>query len=158
MTKDELRQYMFTRIPLSEAMGVDIVAAAAESVVLSAPLAPNVNHQGTVFGGSASAVALLSAWALLHLRLTREQLDTGIVVKKYTMTYDRPMPTDFTATTTIDDAEVWSVFLHALRRRGRARISAVATLRCNGVQTGKLQGEFVALTRGWHPLTGPGQT
>jgi thioesterase domain-containing protein len=146
MSKDELRRYMFARIPLSEAMGVDIVAATAESVALSAPLARNVNHQGTVFGGSASAVALLSAWALLHLRLTREQLDAGIVVKKYTMTYDRPMSTDFTATTTISNTEAWSAFLHALRRRGRARISAVATLRCNGEQTGQLQGEFVALT------------
>lgn len=147
MDIEELRRYMFARIPLSKAMLTDIVSVTSESVVLSAPLAPNVNHQGTVFGGSASAVALLSAWALLHVRLTREQLDAGIVVKKYTMTYDRPMTGDFTATTTINSADEWGTFISALRRRGRGRISAVATLRCDDEETAKLQGEFVALIR-----------
>lgn len=144
MNIDELRKYMGERIPLSRAMGVEIVTATTERVTLSAPLAPNVNHQGTIFGGSASAVALLSAWALLHLRLTHERFDVAIVVKKYTMTYERPMPTDFTATSSIGDA-VWSTFMNTLKRRGRARIVTVAKLYCDGNHTGKLEGEFVAL-------------
>lgn len=146
MTIDELRAYMFERIPLAKVMGVGIVAAAIDGVTLSAPLGPNVNHQGTVFGGSASAVALLSAWALLHLRLSQQQLDAAIVVKEYTMTYERQMPTDFTATSSIEDAASWISFLDALKRRGRARISVVARLRCNADHVGQLQGEFVALS------------
>lgn len=146
MTIDELRAYMFERIPLAKVMGVGIVAAAIDGVTLSAPLGPNVNHQGTVFGGSASAVALLSAWALLHLRLSQQQLDAAIVVKEYTMTYERPMPTDFTATSSIEDAASWISFLDALKRRGRARISVVARLRCNADHVGQLQGKFVALS------------
>jgi thioesterase domain-containing protein len=147
MNIDALRSYMRQRIPLSVAMAVDIVAATTEHVTLSAPLAPNVNHHGTVFGGSASAVALLSAWALLHLKLTHEQINAAIVVKKYTMTYERPMPTDFTATSRLDAGADWGAFIGALKRRGRGRISVVATLRCNGEQVGELEGEFVALAQ-----------
>lgn len=146
MDTDDLRKYMFARIPLSRAMGVEIVAATSAKVTLSAPLAPNVNHQGTVFGGSASAVALLSAWALLHLRLVDTGINAAIVVKKYGMKYERPMIADFTATARVDTAD-WPPFLDSLRRRGRARIPVLATLRCGGDQVGELDGEFVAMTR-----------
>jgi thioesterase domain-containing protein len=146
MTSDELRAYMFERIPLSQAMGVEIVTATVAGVVLSAPLTPNVNHQGTVFGGSASAVALLAAWALLHLRLTGANIDAAIVVKRYTMTYARPMPADFTAAANLDAGTNWNAFTAALARRGRARITVIAALDCDGERAGELQGEFVALS------------
>ncbi|RYE53550.1 MAG: hypothetical protein EOP18_08925, partial [Rhizobiaceae bacterium] len=59
-------------------MQVRVVAASVERVTLSAPLAPNINHRATVFGGSASAVAILSAWSLLHLRLSSDHT-TGLI-------------------------------------------------------------------------------
>lgn len=68
-SEQELQQYLHEHIPLSRAMQVSVVRAAQEGVVLSAPLAPNINHQETVFGGSASALAILAAWSLVHVRL-----------------------------------------------------------------------------------------
>jgi Putative thioesterase (yiiD_Cterm) len=59
------------RIPLSRAMGVAVLEAAPARVALAAPLAPNVNHSGTVFGGSAASVAVLSAWSLVEVRPDR---------------------------------------------------------------------------------------
>ena len=50
-------------------MGVEVIEAAWNGVTLRAPLAPNINHRETVFGGSASAVAILAAWAILYVRL-----------------------------------------------------------------------------------------
>ena len=38
-------------------MGVRVVSAAFDRVELSAPLAPNINHRDTLFGGSAAAIA-----------------------------------------------------------------------------------------------------
>lgn len=70
MSPGELQTYLHAHIPLSGAMQVSVVQAALEGVVLSAPLAPNINHRDTVFGGSASAVASLAAWSLLHTRLS----------------------------------------------------------------------------------------
>jgi len=56
MQPTELQTSLHERIPLSRAMGVTVPQAEPTGVVLSAPLAPNVNHSGTVFGGSAAAV------------------------------------------------------------------------------------------------------
>jgi thioesterase domain-containing protein len=134
---------MHEHIPLSKAMGVEVVEATGARVTLSAPLAPNINHRETVFGGSASAVALLSAWALLYLRLKHAGFDSRVVVQRNTMSYDRPIRGDFTATATVADAD-WRKFIDMLKRKGRARIAAGATVYCNEETVGRLDGEFVA--------------
>lgn len=147
MNPRELEQYLHQQIPLSNAMGVEVMAATLDDVVLSAPLAPNINHRETVFGGSASAVALLSAWALLYVRLQHERRESQIVVQRNTMSYERPITADFTATATIEDASTWRKFTDMLRRKGRARIPVTVKLRCKGMEVGELTGDFVAVSR-----------
>jgi len=51
----ELESYLHAHIPLTRAMQVSVVSVEPDSVLLSAPLAPNTNHRDTVFGGSAAA-------------------------------------------------------------------------------------------------------
>ncbi len=145
MKSAELQQYMHQRIPISKAMGVEVAQATAAAVTLSAPLAPNINHRDTVFGGSASAVALLAAWALLLLRLKHEGLDGYIVVRRNTISYDRPMPGDFTATAALAGAAAWASFATTLQRKHRARIALTVALHCRGEKVGELQGEFVVV-------------
>lgn len=73
MFPSELEKYLHGHIPLSKAMEVAVVQVQPEGVILSAPLAPNINHRDTVFGGSASAVAILAAWSLLQHSLDRRR-------------------------------------------------------------------------------------
>ena len=68
MTAD-LENYIHQQIPISAAMGIRVTRADSRAVELSAPLAPNINHRETVFGGSAAAVATLAAWTLVLVRL-----------------------------------------------------------------------------------------
>ena len=60
--RQSIKEYLYEHIPLSKAMGVEVVEAVSDRVLLKAPLAPNINHRETVFGGSASALCILSAW------------------------------------------------------------------------------------------------
>ena len=55
LNSSTLQQFLRDRIPLSTAMGVEVLA---------------------VFGGSSSALAILSAWGLLFLRLGDEFPET----------------------------------------------------------------------------------
>src|SRR5262245_21829556 len=73
----EVERYLHQNIPLSAAMGVRVGSATPHRVELAAPLAPNINHQSTVFGGSASALAMLSAWTLVHLGLRHEKIEAA---------------------------------------------------------------------------------
>lgn len=97
MTPRELETYLHAHIPLSLAMQVSVEEASPQLVVLAAPLLPNTNHRGTVFGGSASALAILAAWALLHTRLTAEGYNTRLVIQRNTMSYEQPIVGHFTA-------------------------------------------------------------
>jgi thioesterase domain-containing protein len=145
MSPAELETYLHAHIPLSRAMQVRVVQAAPEAVVLSAPLAPNINHRDTVFGGSASAVAILAAWSLLHTRLSAEGLASRLVIQRNTMSYEQPIAGNFTATAAAPDAATWQQFLRMFRRKGKARITVVSVLHFVGEVAGRLEGEFVAL-------------
>jgi thioesterase domain-containing protein len=141
----ELERYLHGHIPLSAAMQVRVEAASTDHVVLGAPLAPNINHRETVFGGSASALAILSAWSLLHLKLTSAGHATRLVIQRNTMHYEQAISGDFTARAESPSAEQWDLFTRTLVRRGRARITIVSTLRFEGRAVGHFEGEFVAL-------------
>ena len=76
-----LEQYLHRQIPLSAAMRVTVRGATLESVILAAPLEPNLNHKSTAFGGSLSALGILAAWSLVHLRLLEEGVKCEIVIQ-----------------------------------------------------------------------------
>jgi thioesterase domain-containing protein len=139
-----LQRYLHEHIPLSKAMEVEVVDATDDGVTLAAPLAPNINHRETVFGGSASAVAILSAWTLMYLRLRSEQLDVRIVIQKNTMTYERPITGRFIASAAISDTTAWRRFVDTLKRKGRGRFTVRSTLHRNAEKVGEFEGDFVA--------------
>lgn len=145
MTAAQLQSYLHGHIPLSAAMQVSVDAVDTEGVTLRAPLAPNINHRDTVFGGSASAVAILAAWSLLHTRLLAEGIEARLVIQSNAMDYALPILGEFTARSALEEPEHWSRFTRTLARRGKARARVAAVLQSNGQAVGRLTGEFVAL-------------
>ncbi len=145
MSPRELEEYLHLRIPLTRAMQVCVVSADEGSVTLRAPLAPNVNHRGTVFGGSASALAMLAAWALLHRRLVASGVAGTLVVRRNTVEHRAPISGDFTARASLAEPGAWRDFLARLQRKGKARIAATAVLQQEDRIVGELTGEFVAV-------------
>lgn len=148
MQPPQLAQYIHARIPLSKAMGVAVVAVEDDAVTLQAPLEPNLNHQQTVFGGSASALAILASWALLHVRLLQsESVVDRLVIQRNLMEYQHPIDGPFTARSMLERPDAWKPFAHMLARRGKARITVLAVLEHRGRVAGRFSGEFVAFGR-----------
>jgi thioesterase domain-containing protein len=145
LNEQALQQYLHEHIPLSKAMQVSVQRLLPDEVLLAAPLAPNINHRATIFGGSASAVAILAAWSLLHTRLRSAGIDARLVIQSNTMHYDLPIAGDFTARAFIEEPEAWQHFVRMLTRKGKGRIELAAVLEYQDVPAGRLQGEFVAL-------------
>jgi thioesterase domain-containing protein len=140
----ELADYLHQHIPLSAAMQVAVEAVTPQTVVLRAPLAPNINHRDTVFGGSASALAILAAWSLLHTRMRAAGLTAKLVIHRNSMDYGAPILGEFSASSSLDEAD-WQTFTRMFARKGKARISVRSMLQYQGAQAGHLVGEFVAL-------------
>ena len=143
--RSDLEAYLHGHIPLSAAMQVSVVAVDIDGVTLRAPLAPNINHRDTVFGGSASAVAILAAWSLLHMRMLGEGIAARLVIQSNTMDYALPILGEFTARSALEQPQHWPRFTRTLARMGRARMRVAAVLESDGQVVGRLTGEFVAL-------------
>jgi thioesterase domain-containing protein len=144
-TTIELERYLHDHIPLSRAMQVSVLDVQPDYVILSAPLAPNINHRDSVFGGSAAAVAVLAAWSLVHTRLLAAALPSRLVIQRNTMQFAMPITGTFTARSFLTDEQLWERFTRLLKRKGKARISVSCTLDFAGREAGYFEGEFVAV-------------
>jgi len=113
-------------MPLLAAMQVSVERVEACRVVLSAPLEPNRNAHGTVFGGSLASVGLMSGWLLLQRALTAERLPGTLVVHDMRTRYYRPVNQAWRCVCAIADESSRSRFLATLRTRRRARTDLVA--------------------------------
>ncbi|KTC45318.1 hypothetical protein AO269_31985 [Pseudomonas putida] len=80
-----LERLLHHDIPLTGDMGLRVRAWDNHCLRLHVPLAPNVNHKSTMFGGSLYCAAVLAGWGWLHLRLgedhgrARLQLQTQVL-------------------------------------------------------------------------------
>ncbi len=142
MSPTQLQTYLHEQIPLSRAMCVEVLESGAAGVVLTAPLAPNINHRATVFGGSAAALATLAAWSVLHIALAGQ---ARLVIQEQTMRFERPITGGFAARSHLEDDDAWARFRRTLTRRGRARLTLPAVLEQDAMVVGQFTGEFVAL-------------
>jgi thioesterase domain-containing protein len=145
MRTTQLESYLHEHIPLSSAMQVSVVSVDADGVVLTAPLLANINHRDTVFGGSASALAILAAWSLLHVRLRPVKPGCRLVIQRNTVSYDAPICGDFAARSRLSDPDAWQRFCATLDRHGRARLGVSCVLESEGVPCGSFEGTFVAI-------------
>lgn len=140
-----LEQYLHDHIPITQAMGVSVVAVDEAGVRLAAPFEPNINHRNTIFGGSAATLAILSAWTLVHVHLNAASLPSRIVIQRGDVDYLHPLNGDFEAFCPAPQPEQWGRFLRALQRRGRARIILKAELHGDGRLAGRFEGAYVAM-------------
>jgi thioesterase domain-containing protein len=104
-----------------------------------------VNHRDTAFGGSASALAILAAWSVVYVRMKSEGLEGRIVIRRNTMSYDRPVTADFVAKAAAPGAAEWEKLKATLARKRTARLRIHAWLECDGERAGELEGEFAVL-------------
>ncbi len=144
MTVEALVRYLHEHIPLSRAMDVSVLEASAWRVELQAPLEPNINVHGTMFGGSTATLALLAAWSVLHLRLEAEGIANRLVIHRTEMEYLAPIEGTARALSRLGE-EGWAAFVHTLARRGRARLRVSAEVMFGDVVAGRLAGAFVAI-------------
>lgn len=148
MTLDETTRYLHEHIPITRALGAAVEAYDGASVRLSAPLGPNLNHRSTAFGGSLSALAILSGWTLLHLVLRERKIDAHIVIQSSEMDFDEPVTGDLVVTSMLPPAAQWQRFLATIERHGRARVRLGGTVGAIGAKAGAHGGVYVALKPG----------
>ncbi|MFV3315787.1 YiiD C-terminal domain-containing protein [Pseudomonas sp. NY15374] len=126
MTTDSqyLQAVLHSDIPLTREMGMQVIDWCEQCLRLQLPLAPNVNHKSTMFGGSLYCAAVLVGWGWLHLRLRELGIDDGhIVIQEGQISYPLPVTGVAVARCPAPDEKAWERFLTMYQRRGRARLT-----------------------------------
>ena len=144
--EQNLRDYLYEHIPLTAAMQVEVLVASPERVLLQAPLAPNINHRNTAFGGSIAALATLAGWSWLYIMLRERSNPPRIVIKSSSIDYEQPIDSEFTAELRPPSEATYERFIAGLDRRGSGRIQLSVDVLCEGEVVASFQGEFVALS------------
>ncbi len=145
MTTGELQAYLFAHIPLTRALALEVLEVCDSHVSLGAPLAPNLNHRQTAFGGSVASLAILAGWSWLHARLAEIAPNSRLVIQRQEMDYVTPIDAALTATCTAPASLAWSRFARALKSRGRARIELHVKVTCRDRLAASFIGSYVAL-------------
>lgn len=134
-------------IPLSEALGIRLISWDGHALLLSAPLGPNRNHQGTGFGGSVYSAAVTAAWGLTELALADLGLRGAVVVQSGTIDYLEPVDQDFYVICRLPGGEIPPRFRKSLARHGKGRLDLTAEVFC-GEPTSEPEREPVAVFQG----------
>lgn len=140
---EQIQELLHTKIPITRAMGVSVEDYDGERLILSAPLDENVNHLGTAFGGSLNALAVLSGYGLLWLEL--KDTECHIVIRKSSISYERPVRGELRATCVRPREETLKEFKRTFQQTGKARIALTATIEDQGETAVRFEGIFVAI-------------
>ena len=137
-----LEHTLHSEIPLSQAMGIRVTNYDGASLCLTAPLAPNINHKSTAFGGSLYSVAVLCGWGLLHIKLAEMGCRKHIVIQDGHIRYLLPVNTDMQAECRLDGS-AFERFTQTLKKHGRARLALNASILQNGRTAVTFIGSYV---------------
>lgn len=138
-----LQEYLDHAIPLVSHMQVSVASFDDEALTLTAPLEPNRNHIGTVFGGSLNGLATLACWGLVWLAL--HDRGAHIVIHEGRMKFSKPATGNFSAVCARPSSDILESFVTQYAERGRARIALTATVNSNGIAVAEFEGRFAAM-------------
>jgi thioesterase domain-containing protein len=141
----EVTGILHTEIPLTKAMGLRVDSWDGQTVKLTAPLEPNVNHTDTAFGGSIASLALLAGYSLMFLLLRDRQISTRILIQKSTVEYLLPIDAEFSASATCPTPAALEEFFLVLQKKRRSRMALTSQVLSRHMVAATHTGLYVAM-------------
>jgi len=146
MSAQALEAFLHEKIPLARAMGLHVAESNQQRVVLEAPLAANINHLGTAFGGSLHALPTLACYAALWTLLREGGVDGHVVVKRSNASYRSPVTGTLRAVCVRPPPAACEEFMRDLNRHKKARMDLSAIVEgADGKPAVEYGGSFVAI-------------
>ncbi|MCH6564463.1 MAG: YiiD C-terminal domain-containing protein [Proteobacteria bacterium] len=139
-----LQNKIQSSIPLSDAMQFTIVELDSCSILVRAPLQPNVNVHGTVFAGSIYSVAVLAGWALCTHIMELNQMAGDLVVADAKIKYHSPISGDIECQGEVNEVDR-DAFCSGYKKLGKSKLKL--TINVGRLPNAILQGSYFAVSR-----------
>ncbi len=137
---ESLQNTFHELIPISQAMGVSVFDYDGETLTITAPLAANINHQHSAFGGSLFAVAALAGWGLMQLKLSELLLDCNTVVMGGEVAYHRPVYDDLQCSVKLPAGS--AAMFETLANEGTVQMELSSSILANDKPAMQLSGRY----------------
>lgn len=143
-TETLLEELFHTKIPITGDMRISVARYDGSTLILEAPLEPNVNDKGTAFGGSLFSLLVLSGWGLLHLKLREAGVNADVMIHRSSATYSLPVTHTIRARCELPDIPEYERFINDVRSRGRGTIQLSACIMSGARTAVEFMGNYVA--------------
>lgn len=97
MKAEELVKLLHKEIPITQALGIEVLELSEDNVAIRAPFAKNKNIHNTAFAGSIYTTATLAGWSLLTNFLDENNLSGSVVLASADIQYRKPITNDIVA-------------------------------------------------------------
>lgn len=142
-TANTFLQQVHRDIPLTQAMQLAVSRYNGNELVLSVPLAPNINDKGTGFAGSISALANITGWMLLSLWSAKVFGPCRVAIADATFSFKKPIQSDFSAHVTLPDSEQCHLMREQLQGNGRCKVNLLITVEDDSGMAATVQARYV---------------
>ncbi|WP_223787321.1 YiiD C-terminal domain-containing protein [Marinicella meishanensis] len=134
-------------IPLVPHMQWRLQNINAESLSASAPLTPNINDKGTVFGGSSAALMTICGWSLIKFNLEQQGLHNDVVIHRTQIDWQLAQSDDLRLQARLEKPIDWTALCQQLQTKNRPqKINVhIQSLNQAGVPCSQMQGRYVIL-------------
>ena len=72
---EKLKQFFLDHLPITQFMGLEVESYDGDTLILTAPLEPNINDKQTAFGGSLYNTAVMACWGMIYLKTQEKGID-----------------------------------------------------------------------------------
>ena len=140
----ELEKRLRRDIAMTRHMGLRVEEYGDKGLVLSAPLAKNLNHKQTAFGGSLNSLVTLAGWGMVYLLLKEMGREANIIIQESEISYLKPVKDDFQAICPPPQEQVLFKFQRMIRKKKIGRISLPSFIYRKKELAVSFQGSYVA--------------
>ncbi len=125
---EKLKQFFVEHLPITQFMELDVESYDGETLILTAPLEPNINDKHTAFGGSLYNTAVMACWGMIYLKTQEKNIQCNQVVTEGSMKYLAPVTGRIRAICHAPSEEELSGFFKHFANKGKARIALEAAI------------------------------
>ena len=143
--EETFQEKIYSLIPITEYMGIQVELLGKEKVILSAKLDKNKNHRNTAFGGSIASIGLLCGWAAIINRFEHSLIEGEVVAKDMNVEFYRPVKKDFKAICKLPEKEKWDEFINELQTFGKSKIVLESTINSGEEEAALVTGTYVCI-------------
>ena len=141
----QLQSFMQENIPLTRAMQIQLNVNDT-TLIIKAPLAPNINDKGTGFGGAITSLLTLAGWGWLWLMNSQHDYSREIVIHRSESIFSLPVKEEICVICKAPDFSDWRAYQNSLTRKGRARLTLTPNvILSNGEIAASLDANYVTL-------------